>query len=89
LSNGHIRKTTRVDGLILGDRIETGEENDRSEGDKIKIAPLLYDTILYRAEKRLLNLNSKIQDAPFLVTQQEELKRFVEPIAVVQGTLLS
>jgi hypothetical protein len=36
---------------------------------------MLYDTILVRADKRLLNLHSKVKDVPFLVAQQEELQQ--------------
>lgn len=87
-AKGHIRKSTRVDGFVLGDRIEDGEEEFRKEGDEVRITLMLYGTILTRAEKRLLNLYSKVQDAPFLVAQQEELKKFVEPIPVIQGSLI-
>lgn len=88
-SKGHIRKTTRVDGFVLGDEIEAGEEEPRKEGEEVKIIPMLYDTILNRAEKRLLNLHSKVKDAPFLVEQKEELKRFIEPILVIQESMLA
>jgi hypothetical protein len=87
-SKGHIRKATRVDGFILGDQIEAGEEEHDTHGDGVKIIPMLYNTILTRAEKRLLNLYSKVQDAPFLMAQQEELKKFIEPIPVIQGSLI-
>ncbi len=88
-SKGYIRKTTRVDGFVLGDEIDVGEEEPRKEGGEVKITPLLYDTILTRAEKRLLNLYSKVKDAPFLMEQQEELNRFVEPIPVIQPSMLA
>ncbi|WP_432720755.1 ATP-binding protein [Jeongeupia wiesaeckerbachi] len=88
-SKGYIRAHTRVDGFVLGDVIETGEEEPRTEGGSVKIIPILYDTILIRAEKRLLNLYSKVQDAPFLVSQQEELRKFTDPLSVKQGELLS
>lgn len=82
-SKGYLKKHTKVDGFVLGDRIEPGENGARTEDDKlITINPILYDTILLRAEKRLLNLKSKVKAAPFLVAQQDELAKFVEPIAV-------
>lgn len=87
-SKGHINRSTRVDGFILGDQIERGEAGTRTEDDnQVKITPLLYDTILIRAEKRLLNLYTKVKDAPFLVAQQEELNRFIEPLSVRQSDL--
>ncbi len=82
---GHIRKYTRVDGFVLGDEIEQDEAT--YHGDEVKISPFLYDTILTRAERRLLNLHEKVKDAPFLLTQQEELKNFIDPIVVTQLSL--
>lgn len=84
---GYIKNGTRVDGFILGDRIETGEEEPTKQGERVTIAPMLYQTILTRAEKRLLNLHKKVQGAPFLAEQQAELAAFVEPIHVHQTTL--
>lgn len=89
-SKGYINKSTRVDGFVLGDQIEQGEGGVRTEDDsQVKIMPMLYDTILCRAEKRLLNLHSKVKDAPFLAEQQEQLQKFVEPLPVVQSALFT
>lgn len=85
---GHLKKYTRVDGFVLGDRIEGGENESIKHGEEVKISPLLYETILIRAEKRLLNLHGKVKDAPFLVDQQEVLKKFLKPIEVIQPDLL-
>lgn len=87
-AKGHIKKSTKVDGFILGDQIEPGEGGIRTEDDnQVKITPMLYDTILTRAEKRLLNLHSKVKDAPFLLEQQEQLNKFIEPLQVNQNIL--
>jgi len=86
-ARGHLQKGTRIDGFVLGDKIEHGENEPRKEGDEVKIYPMLYETILIRAEKRLLNLHSKVKDAPFLATQQEALKKFLEPVPVLQPEL--
>ncbi|WP_449191740.1 ATP-binding protein [Thauera sp.] len=84
---GYIRKHTKVDGFVLGDKIEVGENEVNAHGDEVKIYPMLYDTILVRAEKRLLNLHSRVKDAPFLLEQREELKKFMEPLSVQQMDL--
>ena len=84
---GYLKKYTRVDGFVLGDKIESGENEAIKHGDEVKISPLLYDTILIRAEKRLLNLHSKVKNAPFLVEQREALKKFLSPVEVVQPEL--
>jgi hypothetical protein len=87
--NGYIKKSTRVDGFILGDQIEQGESGTRTEDDNhVKIIPMLSETIVTRAEKRLLNLHSKVKDAPFLIEQQEQLKKFVEPLITRQTGLI-
>lgn len=85
---GCLKKYTRVDGFVLGDRIELGENEAIKHGEEVKITPLLYDTILIRAEKRLLNLHSKVKDAPFLLDQQKELNKFLDPIKVNQPELV-
>lgn len=87
-SKGYIGKTTKVDGFILGDQIEPGENGTRTEDDnQVKIIPMLYSTILTRAEKRLLNLHQKVKEAPFLneQSQSEELEQFIAPIPVKQS----
>ncbi|AIY39893.1 hypothetical protein LT85_0733 [Collimonas arenae] len=88
-TKGHIRKSTRVDGFVLGSVIEQGEDEAIKHGDEVKIIPMLYGTILARAEKRLLNLHSRVKDAPFLIDQQDELSKFIAPIPVVQSDLLN
>lgn len=87
-AKGHVKKPTKVDAFILGDQIEAGESGIRTEDDnQVKIIPMLYGTILTRAEKRLLNLHSKVKDAPFLLEQREQLNKFSEPLKVNQNAL--
>lgn len=87
-SKGYITRSARVDGFILGDMIEEGESGTRTEDEqRVKIMPMLYDTILTRAEKRLLNLHAKVKNAPFLLEQQEQLSQFMEPIPVSQSNM--
>jgi len=87
---GYIQPDTRVDGFVLGDQIESGEGGTRTEdNDRVKIQPLLYSIILNRAEQRLLKLYDKVKEAPFLVVQQEELSKFIEPLVVQQPDLLA
>lgn len=86
---GIIGKATKVDGFVLGDQIEQGEGGTRTEDDdQVKIRPLRYDTILIRAEKRMLNLHQKVKDAPFLTDQQDMLSKFINPIVANQPSLL-
>lgn len=85
---GHLRATTKVDGFILGDCFEPGESEPRNEGDRVRITPMLYNTIILRAEKRLMNLHDKVEDAPFLKEDQAELNEFLKPVAIRQSQLL-
>jgi hypothetical protein len=85
---GYLKRHTRVDGFVLGDKVESEESDPTTHGEEVKISPLLYDTILIRAERRLLNLHSKVKGAPFLLEQQEALKKFLEPVIVVQAELV-
>ncbi|WP_232440279.1 ATP-binding protein [Burkholderia ubonensis] len=87
-AKGYIKKFTKVDGFILGDKIEAGENEPTKHGEEVKIYPMLYDTIMVRAEKRLLNLHNRVKDAPFLLAQQEELKQFITPFPVQQMDLI-
>ena len=57
-------------------------------GEEVKIIPMLYETILLRAEKRLLNLYTRVQDAPFLVEQQDHLASLLKPMPIRQGELM-
>ncbi len=87
-ARGVLKPYAKVNGFVLGDRIELGETEPTTQGDNVKIVPMLYSTILARAEKRLLNLHERVKDAPFLVEQREELKRFLEPVPVRQAEMV-
>lgn len=63
---GHLKPRTRVDGFVLGDSIAKGENRVTVYSDTVRIRPMLYETILERAEKRLLNLYDRIKGAPFM-----------------------
>ena len=73
---------------MLGDKIEPGENEPTMHGDEVKVSPLLYDTILIRAERRLLNLHSKVKDSPFLLKQKEAINKFLAPVEVKQLELV-
>lgn len=90
LSEGYLKKHSKVDGFVLGDKIEPAEGEPRREGEEVKIFPMLYDTILVHAEKRLLNLHNKVKDAPFLLAQQgaRPLQKFIQPLVVHQMDLV-
>ena len=87
-SRGVLHDHARVDGFVLGDRIEPGENEATTQGSSVRILPMLYTHILARAEKRLLNLHDQVKGSPFLVEQQRELEKFMEPVPVRQSEFL-
>ena len=65
-SKGCLRPGSKVDGYVLGSAIERGEEEPFVYGSLGTVTLMRYDTLLERAERRLLNLYDRIKDAPFL-----------------------
>lgn len=63
---GCITKDTTVTCFVLGSHIDPLENSPRREDDKVTIQPLRYDTVLKRAESRLLRLYDRVKEAPFL-----------------------
>jgi len=75
---GAILEHGSVDCYLLGETIEKGENSKRTDRDgRVIIRPLIYDTILKRAETRMLNLHKKIEKAPFL-QDSKEIAEFLE-----------
>jgi hypothetical protein len=63
---GLITKDTRVTGFLLGDTIAPQEGEPSSHGDRTIIRPMLYNTFVGQAEKRMMNLHKRLSDAPFM-----------------------
>lgn len=67
LEKGLLSERTRVQGFVLGRRINPVDREERTERNgRVKILPLDFDTVLKRADSRLLNLREKIKTAPFM-----------------------
>lgn len=74
---GAILSDAKVDCYLLGETIAKLEGHERNELDgAVRIRPLVYDTVLKRAESRLLNLHKKIENAPFL--DHSEIQKFLK-----------
>ncbi|KKO45526.1 hypothetical protein WG68_10370 [Arsukibacterium ikkense] len=75
-SVGAVLQTAKIECYLLGDQIEEGESgvDTKRDGD-VRIVPMVYSTVLKRAESRLLNLHKKIKNAPFL--EQQEIEDFL------------
>lgn len=74
---GLLKNYTQVTCFVLGTELKQNEGEPRTEKtDKVLILPLDYDTIIRRANSRLLNLHKKIENSPFLEkTRVEQILR--------------
>jgi hypothetical protein len=85
---GQLLIPTKVHCFVLGSRIDPSEIEPDKKGDTVTITPLLYETFIRRAEKRLLNLYDKIKDAPFLAQHGINAADYMQPLhAPVQEEL--
>jgi hypothetical protein len=74
---GAILSDARVICYLLGETIASQEdaETTHRNGD-VRVVPLVFDTVLKRAETRLLNLHKKIESSPFL--DHEKIQDFLK-----------
>ena len=88
LGKGLITKATKVSCFVLGSIIDP-VENDPTfyAGGAVEVRPLAYDVFVKRAEARMLSLNKKLQDAPFLKEKGIDGAAFVTPPIPQQSTL--
>lgn len=85
---GHVTESTTVYGWVLGDSIRSAEARERKEGDRVFIRPLLYSAFIVQAEKRMMNLQKQLLDAPFMKATLAELYPTAVP-EPAQGVLSS
>ena len=78
---GLISSDTRVTGFLLGDTIAPQEGEPQTHGDRTIIRPMLYNTFIGQAEKRMMNLHKRLTDAPFM-------QRIINPPTEQQGVLI-
>ncbi len=70
---GHLSDTSRVDGFVLGSRIDNAESGSREERNgAVRIFPMLFQTALVRAERRMMNLHARVKDAPLFKRVAED-----------------
>lgn len=85
---GAILSNAKVDCYLLGETIAKLESRERNELDgAVRIRPLVYDTILKRAETRLLNLHKKIENAPFL--DHEQIQKYLSENTITTNEQIS
>lgn len=86
---GAILRSGQVECYLLGETIEPQEGSPLKErDDTVIIRPLVYDTVLKRAETRMLNLHKKIENAPFLANNSE-ITEFLEKNTIASHEQLS
>lgn len=74
---GAILPNARVECYLLGETISKHEGGVNTHMDgAVRVSPFVFDTILKKAETRLLNLHKKIEDAPFL--DREKIQEFIQ-----------
>ena len=74
---GHLTDRSEVRCFVLGSKIDPAEVYQREEKNgKVKIQPMLFNTILDRAKSRVLKLYEKVKSAPLL--QEKGLGDFLE-----------
>ncbi len=67
LKRGVLTERTKVQGFVLGRSINQVDRQERTENDgRVRILPMDFDTVLQRADSRLLKLRDRIKTAPFL-----------------------
>ena len=77
---GQLSPAAKVCCFVLGSRIDPSEIEPDRKGDNVTITPLLYETFIRRAEKRMLNLYEKMKDAPFLVQHGINAADYLQPL---------
>jgi hypothetical protein len=67
LQKGLLGERTKVQGFVLGRKINPVDREERTElSGRVRILPLDFGIVLQRADSRLLKLRDKIKAAPFL-----------------------
>jgi len=76
-ARGAVLNSAKIECYLLGETIEEGESGiDTTRDGDVRIIPMVYNTVLKRAESRLLNLHKKIKNAPFL--EHDEIDTFLK-----------
>jgi hypothetical protein len=89
IERGYVTDVTETTCYVLGSRIHAAERGNRTEWDgRVTIIPMTYDTFIRRAEKRMLGLQEKLKDAPFLRDHGLDTEAFVTAPEPKIGDLL-
>jgi hypothetical protein len=84
---GLIELSTKVTCFVLGSKRDAMETEPVEQGS-VRTQAVTFETFIVKAERRMLNLYSRLQDAPFLKENDVDLTAFGEPKPVRQHPLL-
>lgn len=88
IKKGLVTEATSVSCFVLGSKVDPTEGESSRWNERVKIRAMPYNTFIRRAEKRMLNLRQKLQDAPFLRDQGFSASEFVENTPSQQQRLI-
>ena len=77
---GQLSNSARVHCFVLGSRIDPSEIEPDSKGQNVTIAPVLYETFILRAERRMMNLYEKLKETPFLQRHGINAAEYLQPL---------
>lgn len=85
---GFLGPSTRVTCFVLGSKVLNGDHLPRTElGGRCEIFPMRFETVIRRANSRLLKLQDRVAHAPFL--NQKKIEEFVgHPSLLSQPAML-
>ena len=76
---GYLTASSTVTGFVLGNSIAPYEEEDVNRGKSVTIHPMLYETFLGRAQKRMLTLHEKLIETPMMKAAINEFAAAPDP----------
>lgn len=84
---GLVEASTKVTCFVLGSKRDALETEPLDQGN-VRTQAVTFETFIVKAERRMLNLYRRLQDAPFLKDNDIDLSHFGEPSPFHQQPLL-
>lgn len=83
---GLLEASTKVTCFVLGSKRDAFETEPVEQGN-VRTQAITFETFIVKAERRMLNLYTRLQDAPFLKDNDIDLSGFGDPKPVRQPPL--
>jgi hypothetical protein len=82
---GKVAKDTQIVAYIIGDTLEPGlDEQSIGNPATTVLIPMVYDTVLRRAEARTFNLHSRLQESPHVDSEVEAVLHYEENLSLFE-----